>query len=457
MSNTTTTTTRACAMILAASLWLVAGAAQADDGDPDPTFSGDGIAFADWAGGPVLETRVAVDAQGSVLVGGTITRTGNNRDFAIARLHGNGAIDTSFGFWGYRTAGFDLVEAGADTLMGIFPLADGKLMLLGRAEVEDEIVAAAHAAMMRLTAAGDVDTSFYGDGRIVYDPHLWPNATVYLRAVARQPDGKYLFGGYCVSCVGTYSAVVLRINVNGTRDASFGTSGWSAVPTPNTSDPRLGALHVDAQGRIVLGGTRSIGGGGRHALVVRLMPNGSADASFGVDGNGLSQPVLPAAAQAGWNVTSLASAGDGSLYLGVSNYGPINGGNLGGVARLAANGSLDTSYGTSGLRELTRENGSRIEAIALRSDGRLLAAGSIDHTGGGRDFYVARLLPGGGLDPDFDGNGVARYEITATQDDALAMTFASGKPVIAGHTYAADSSAAILRLQSDQIFANGLE
>ena len=69
---------------------LLAIGAHAADGDPDASFSGDGVAFADWAGGPVQNIRVAVDAQGSVLVGGTITRTGNDDDFAVAAVWGAG-------------------------------------------------------------------------------------------------------------------------------------------------------------------------------------------------------------------------------------------------------------------------------------------------------------------------------------------------------------------------------
>jgi uncharacterized delta-60 repeat protein len=443
-----------CAFAVLAAL---AGTARAADGDPDPSFSGDGVAFADWAGGPVQDIRVAVNAQGSVLVGGTITRAGGDNDFAIARFHGDGAIDTGFGYFGYRTVAFNFVDAGNDALMGVFPLADGKVMLLGRAEVADEIVAAAPAAMARLTAAGNVDASFGDNGRRICAESPWPSGHVYFRAVARQNDGKFLFGGYCVSCgSGTYRAVVLRTGASGDPDATFGNAGWGSFPLPVT-DPRFGALHVDAQGRIVLGGTATVDGD-HYALVARMTSAGDADTSFGPTAEGWAMPTLPGASGAHWNVTSLAAADrDGALYLGLGNYVALAGGNRGGVARLDADGSLDTSYGSIGVRELTREDGTRIDAIAARSDDRLLAAGRIDHTGGGGDFFVARLRADGAYDTSFDGNGVARHEITTTQDDAQAMTLAAGKPVIAGHTYQANASAAILRLQSDLIFADGLE
>jgi len=427
------------------------------DGTPDEAFGPGGmrpIDTAPWdALGDVQIRATAAQPDGKIVLAGILV-TGDGYHVLVGRVLPDASPDAGFGFQGYRTVSFDLVDAGYDSLMGIFPLADGKLMLLGRAEIADEITAAAPPAMVRLTAAGNVDTAFAANGRRVFATSPWPAARFYYRGVARQPDGKFLFGGYCLNCSGTYSAVVLRADASGEPDASFGTAGWSLVPAP--TNPALASLHVDARGRIVLAGS-TVGGGERQVLVARLTADGQADTSFGADGNGASVLALPDHTAAEWNVTSVASERDGSLYLGVSNYVPIDGGSRGGVARLHADGSLDTAYGTGGLRELTREQGSRIEAIARRSDGRLVAAGSIDHTGGSRDFYVARLLPDGTLDHDFDGNGIARYEISPQQDDGLALALSAGMPVIAGHTYAPDATAAVLRLESDLLFADGLD
>ncbi len=108
------------------------------------------------------------------------------------------------------------------------------------------------------------------------------------------------------------------------------------------------------------------------------------------------------------------------------------------------------------MRDLTRDDGSNISAVAMRSDRRLVAAGWIDNSG--HDFYGARILLNGSLDNTFSGNGVARYSLSTSQDEAESMVLAAGKPLMAGISYVAGSrGVSVLRLQSDLIFTNGVE
>ena len=289
----------------------------------------------------------------------------------------------------------------------------------------------------------------------MYDHNPWSNPSLYMRAAARQANGKFLFGGYCLNCPDSYRAVVLRVNIDGDPDATFGDGGWSSVPMPQ--QPRLDQLQVDAQARIVIAGG-TIDGGLVFPLVARLTPSGAADPSFG-DGNGYVKVLdLPDTANGGWVVTAMSIARDGSMVLAASNYTPID------VARtelfrLDASGARDTTFGSSGLLDLTLENGSRIESLVQRSDRTLIVAGWIAHTGGGHDFLVARALPDGSLDDSFDGNGLVRIAMTTNTDEAEAMMLAAGRPVIAGFGIVpgGHTDAAVLRLKSDLIFSDGVD
>lgn len=435
------------------------GPAYANDGDADPEFGDQGIAVADWAAPVVADqpVAVAVATDARLLVGTTVVRDGDNLDFAISRFQVDGSIDTAFGFQGLRTAGFDYLPSGTDTLRGVFPLADGKLMLLGNAEVPGEIVAQAPPAMMRLDGSGDVDPTFADEGRRVFVTTPWTNPGLYIRAVTRQPDGKFLFGGYCNNCPDTYRAVVLRVNANGEPDPTFGEEGWASMPVP--SEPRLQAIAVDAEGRIVLGGAR-LAPNFTIPMVVRMTANGEADTSFGAGSNGVAVITsLPDTLDATWSVQAIAADRYGALSLAITNFSPLPV-NRTGLARLDATGAFDASFATSGWLDLTREDGARMESLALRSDGRIVAAGWIEHTGGGRDHYIARTTRSGDLDSSFDGNGVVRIEVSSTGDDdaASSMILAAGKPLIGGYTYQSGSvDATALRLQSDLIFADGNE
>ncbi len=457
MNPTNHSVQTACNQLFILALLVAASAAHAADGDLDPTFAGNGIAFADWASPLRVDApvRVAVAADANVYVGGTVIRGGSNRDFAIARLRAGGTFDSGFGFQGFRTVGFDLVADGVDTLDGVYPLADGKLMVLGRAEIPDDIVARARPAMVRLTSAGNADLAFGEEGKRVFTQSPWPNALLYVGNSTRQADGKFLFGGYCLSCPDSYRAVVLRVSANGEPDPTFGTNGWASVPVQG--QPRFNAIATDPEGRIVLAGHR-VGITPNLPLLVRFTPSGQADASFGAGTGEVQVNALPTTAPAGWAASALAIERDGSLLVAVREITPPATAKTG-IMRLAEDGSFDTGYAGTGFRDLTREGGSRINGLALRSDRRLVAVGQIDHTGGGLDVYVARLLANGNLDNSFDGNGVLRIALEAgNTDSAVDVILASGRPVIGAYVYRAGNvDGAVLRLQSDLIFADGIE
>ena len=358
-----------------------------------------------FAGGGIENVRIAVDAAGRVLVGGTITRSGPNKDFAIGRLRANGSIDIGFGYEGLRTVGFDLVADGGDRAFGIFPQADGTILMLGVAEVADQIVARSPPAIVRLTAAGNSDPSFGTNGRLVVGGSPWANPLLHITVATQQRDGKLLFGGYCLNCPDTYRAVAVRLTAAGALDPSFGTVGWSSIPL-SVANPRFEAMHVDDRGSHRALGTSS-SSSVYTPLVVRMTSTGAVDATFGGGSGSVSIADLPSPFLGNAVARAIAIDRDHSMILALSDFTPVTI-NPTGLVRLFANGTRDMSYAGSGLRNLTLENGSRILELALRSDRRLIAAGWIDHTGGGKVSCSRACCRTARPTPSFDGNGVLR-------------------------------------------------
>lgn len=123
---------RGCGMrigVALAFLVCVASPAFADDGDLDPTFSGDGRAWFQWPttypGADVVDARtrgVAVLPDGSTVTVSTFHTVGPNRfdACAVAKFDASGAIDATFG-----TGGWQLAYSGStplkDDCLGIFP------------------------------------------------------------------------------------------------------------------------------------------------------------------------------------------------------------------------------------------------------------------------------------------------------------------------------------------------
>jgi uncharacterized delta-60 repeat protein len=102
------------------------------------------------------------------------------------------------------------------------------------------------------------------------------------------------------------------------------------------------------------------------------------------------------------------------------------------VARLRGNGAPDPSFGRRGSLTIrfrgATAGGAR--AVALFRDGRVLLAGTVT-LGGRTRFAVARLLPGGNLDPNFGSNGVAVAGPPGARLEAMALQ-REGELVLAG-------------------------
>lgn len=435
-------------------LALAATVASAADGDLDPGFANGNAAFADWGTHASRDAHVAVDPAGNVFVAATTSSPTGNRMFAAAKFRPDGSAHTGFGFLGQRTVDFDLVADGFDLLHGTYALADSRLMLLGTAEIPGNAYAP---AMARLTAAGNVDAAFGVGGKRVITSSPWAIEGLDLVATARQRDGKFVFGGWCSNCPGPRGALVLRVDANGDPDPGFGTDGWASLPVPERT--RLESIAIDPSGRIVLAGFDGDLAGEPHVPVLaRFLPDGGADTSFGIGTGYVRLTAVPAAPpQGGWLGRAVAADRDGSLLLSLTIDEDMDAMRAG-IVRVRGNGTLDTDFGNAGLRPLDLENGVVIDALALRSDGRIMAAGSIGHTGGSRDVLVARLRADGSLDPGFDGNGVVRHELDAQTDRACALAFAAGRPLVAGFAQRGNSwDGFAIRLQSDLIFTDGLD
>lgn len=113
--------------------------------------------------------------------------------------------------------------------------------------------------MVRLNPNGTLDNSFTvncNGGRI--------------QAVAIQPNGNIIIGGYFKKINGTPCKYIGRLNPDGSTDTTFN----SEVNKPVSS------LALQPDGKIVLGGTFTEICGKNHERIARLNPNGTIDDSF---------------------------------------------------------------------------------------------------------------------------------------------------------------------------------
>ncbi|MFN9753578.1 MAG: Ig-like domain-containing protein, partial [Planctomycetota bacterium] len=229
-------------------------------------------------------------------------------------LMGDGSITTGIG-------------TGADQGRSLTVQPDGKILVGGYATIGTNI----DFAVARYNPDGSLDTSF-GSGGVVTTPI--GTGTDSGRSITLQADGKILVGGLSNNGSNDDFALI-RYNVDGSLDTSFGTGG-KVTTAVGTSTDQGRSVTVQPDGKILVGGYSLVGGVDDFALV-RYNANGSLDTSFGTGGK------LTTAIGSGLDFgTSVIVQPDGKIVIG--GYS-ITGNYDFAMIRYDANGSLDTGFG----------------------------------------------------------------------------------------------------------------
>ena len=138
----------------------------------------------------------------------------------------------------------------------------------------------------RLLAAGDLDTTFGGDGRVTAAFDLGGGGTDFGQAVAIDSLGRAVAVGLVQRGTTDYDFGIARFNPDGSPDPNFGVRG-KAVVSFDRGGGLFDSAHdvaIDSLGRIVVVGQVEFSGGDFDFGVARLLADGSPDTSFSGDG-----------------------------------------------------------------------------------------------------------------------------------------------------------------------------
>jgi len=424
-------------------------------GTLDTSFGTNGKVTTDFAGGTGASARtVAVQADGKIVAAGVAVFNGVT-DFALARYNSNGTLDTSFGTSGIVTTVFDF-PGSFDRVFTIVQQPDGKFVAVGSTVIN----LFANFALARFNANGTLDTSFGTGGMVTTGFGVSAEAT----SAVVQSDGKIVAAGYA-NLDGADDFALVRYDSNGTLDASFGTGGkvTTAFLSQGFSEAQAFSVAVQPDGRIVAAGNAVVGGGFDFALV-RYDSNGTLDASFGTGGQvttdfaGANDQARSVSVQPDGKIVAAGAAGqyinrgfdfalarynnNGTLDTGFGTSGKVTTDFTGtndvpsepsaialqedgkifvmgetlvsvqsdgaliydfALARYNSNGTLDTSFGTSGKVTTDFAGGNDLPfSVAVQPDGNIVLAGGAT-INGRADFALARYVSGAVLStPDID-------------------------------------------------------
>ncbi|MBC8107686.1 MAG: SBBP repeat-containing protein, partial [Anaerolineae bacterium] len=135
-----------------------------------------------------------------------------------------------------------------------------------------------------LLSAGDVDSSFRGNGRFTHDFGFGDDSAY---AITVQSDGRFLVAGTVRGANGTNDFGVARFMRDGSLDTSFGNSGMVATDfgLTSASADEARAMLIDTSGRIYVAGYTNRGtSSGNDFAIARYVSNGTLDTTFGTAG-----------------------------------------------------------------------------------------------------------------------------------------------------------------------------
>ena len=350
------------------------------DGALDNSFSGDGITTFDLGGG-VRGRSVAILPDGKILTAG-IHGGATTQDFLIVKFNSDGTVDMTFGSNGRVETDF---ASSIDITNKIHITPDGKIVLTGLvvSTTGDMDFGAA-----RYNADGTPDVTFDGDGKVTFD---LVNDDDRCNSSALQPDGKLLLFGK-VTIVGDTDFAILRCNVDGSLDNTFGTNGIVLTDFGTTDDYGM-SIALQSNGKIIATGITDRFSSAPKLGVVRYNADGTLDNTFGTGGiasltvgNGMYQNSnYPVIQSDGKIVISGASTTSGSDDIT--------------LVRLSPNGSLDNTFGNNGVVTTDiGENSNASSSIALQSNSKILVGGNaFPNDDGIGVFTLSRYLSGSNL------------------------------------------------------------
>jgi uncharacterized delta-60 repeat protein len=327
---------------------------------------------------------------------------------ALARVDADGFPDGTFGSGGLLTS--TMASGGSVGLRALARMADGRLVACGQTfqsgSATDFLVA-------RFLADGSPDTSFNGSGHVATAFAGTSGAALFDRclAVAVRPDGRILAAGSTAQNGGANNVALVRYMPDGTLDATFGNAGRvivNAAASGSSSDNEARAIALQPDGRIVIAGVAFGSGANPDLLVMRFDADGAADPSFAGTGRVLTNIGSDDAANA------LALQSDGRIVIAGQARTVASGNRDFVVARYAANGVLDASFGNGGVLTIAYGLSDDVAyALAVMPWGRIVVAGSsrISASTPGIELVVAALDPDGTFDDYFSDNGLVSVSL----------------------------------------------
>jgi uncharacterized delta-60 repeat protein len=244
------------------------------DGQPDESFSGDGLALVTDGAKEITLNAAVLQPDGKIVVAGQVQDGGAASHFLLARLRANGTLDPTFGDGGRARVTFG---PNANAPLSMLRQPDGKILVAGETS-QIGVSGAYDAAFARFKPDGTLDRTFGAQGKTVLT--LIEGGRNGVLGMALAPGGKPL------ACIegrdndGHPHVALARLTPNGKADTTFGGGDGDTIVT-SIGQGQCSDVAVQGDGKPVVAGALT---GGDRFSAVRFQANGKVDRSFSIDG-----------------------------------------------------------------------------------------------------------------------------------------------------------------------------
>jgi uncharacterized delta-60 repeat protein len=393
--------------------------AQAQPGTLDFSFGNEGIVTSVITEGFNMANTVAVQPDGKIIAAG---HTGFSPDYdvAVVRYNEDGSNDNTFG-----TNGMIVLSptTTSDYPYDIALQTDEKILIGGYIWTGSST----DVLLIRLNADGSTDNTFGTNGIVITD---LGNGGEVAEAIALQDDGKIILAGY-----NNDRFMLLRYDTNGTLDDTFGTGGVA------TADVGVGSSYgqdvvIQDDGRILVGGLAFNTNSNYTFGIARFDTEGALDPTFAEFGTttfniGSGHDFM----------TAIALQSDGKIIAGghtwIANQPTLQYDFA--AVRIDENGNIDDTFGTNGMTTVhLNYDANYVTGMAIQDDDKIILSGNAELSAD-YDLGMARLTADGNLDTSFGTDGITITDVNKDEDQGSAIALQpDGKVVVAGYTSGAD-------------------
>lgn len=338
----------------------------------------------------------------------------NQASIVIKKILANGEQDMSFGISGR----VDIPYGTTSGLSKAIQLSDNKIL-----------VSTYSASLIRLNPDGQLDSTF-GTGGVLNIRNL-SNALGVIDDFIISNDNKILLAvDYYDSNDGSDNTGVLKLNMNGTIDNSFGTNGivmYKFNEDDNYYEYPVSIIQ-DFSDKIVLTSLSSNRSEANNSdiNVSKLNFDGTFDNTFGTNGKVThicNEPI---------SQYGIINTSENGYIINYSSYGGLIKNGYSHTMKLNNDGTINTNFGNNGIAE-DFAGSSNTSAMILQTDDKILKAGIKNN-----QFSISRYNPDGSIDITFGNSGEISTPISIESKIDNILIQSDGKLLATGYSFDGD-------------------